>query len=321
MNQPVKLPVFDDWEKVPANLKTKTQLYKSGYNLAPNQEAKATKWSKKYGENYPLYEIGEAIPKRALTDKQKAGIEKAKATNIARTTCQGCGVCYEEIRHSKNRLCRDCSIERYTIQAGREACLWAAQLLREKDFVVIDVETTGLDAKAEVIEIAIYNAAGESLMNTLVKPTVPVNESARAVHRITDEELANAPTLAAIESDLRAALSSAGRVIAFSDGFDHKKLNHSLSVWGLAPAGTFEDAQKRYSAYVGEWSNKYNDIRRQGLYGGHRAAGDCLRLLEVLKHMADVGVSTPGEFVETENPPDVGGLVNQGAEAPLIEKG
>lgn len=309
MHNAAKLPVYDDWNAVPETLKTKTQLSKLGYNLKPNQEAKATKWSKKYGENYLLYEIGEAIPKRALTEKQKAGIVKAKATNITRTTCVGCGVCYEEIRHSKKRLCRDCEIERYIIQAGREACLWAAELLREKDFVVVDVETTGLDAKAEVIEIAIYNAAGEPLLNTLVKPTVPVQESARSVHRISDEELANAPTLAAIESAVRAALSSAQRVIAFSDGFDHHKLNHSLSVWGLAPVAPFEDAQKRFSAYVGEWSHKYKDIRRQGLYGSHRAAGDCLRLLEVLKQMGDVGVFCDPD--ETQNPAPAGLVIQE----------
>jgi exodeoxyribonuclease X len=58
---------------------------------------------------------------------------------------------------------------------------------------VLDTETTGDGPTDQVCELAIVDVPGFRTFNTLVRPTVPMNVEARAVHHITDEELATAP--------------------------------------------------------------------------------------------------------------------------------
>ena len=60
--------------------------------------------------------------------------------------------------------------------------------------VFIDTETTGLNSTAQICEITVLDTDGTVLLDTLVKPTVPISEGAAAVHGIDDEAVANAPT-------------------------------------------------------------------------------------------------------------------------------
>jgi DNA polymerase III epsilon subunit-like protein len=67
----------------------------------------------------------------------------------------------------------------------------AAPKPRYRD-VFLDTETTGLGhfQQAQVIQIAIVDAKGQVLLDTLVKPEyTPVEEDARGIHKITNEEL------------------------------------------------------------------------------------------------------------------------------------
>ena len=61
------------------------------------------------------------------------------------------------------------------------------------DLIVIDVETTGLGPRAQVVEVAIVSTT--SMQSFLVRPTVPVVPAARAVHHLRDEDLEVAPTM------------------------------------------------------------------------------------------------------------------------------
>jgi hypothetical protein len=81
--------------------------------------------------------------------------------------------------------------------------------------VVLDTETTDLDGV--VIEIAVVDACtGETLLDTLVNPGgVPVSAGARAVHGITDDELAAAPCWADVVPRFLAA-AGARRNLAYN---------------------------------------------------------------------------------------------------------
>ena len=81
--------------------------------------------------------------------------------------------------------------------------------------VVLDTETTDLDGV--VIEIAVVDACtGETLLDTLVNPGgVPVSAGARAVHGITDDELATAPCWADVVPRFLAA-AGARRNLAYN---------------------------------------------------------------------------------------------------------
>jgi DNA polymerase-3 subunit epsilon/CBS domain-containing protein len=84
------------------------------------------------------------------------------------------------------------------------------------DAIVLDTETTGLDARsARVVQIAALRLAGGSLQaekpfERLINPVSPIPAAATAIHGITDAMVAAAPAFAAIAPDLEAF---AGRAI------------------------------------------------------------------------------------------------------------
>ena len=59
------------------------------------------------------------------------------------------------------------------------------------DPIFLDTETTGLDKYAELCEIAILDAAGHILMDTLVRPLTLISPEASAVHGIIDRMVVN----------------------------------------------------------------------------------------------------------------------------------
>jgi len=61
-------------------------------------------------------------------------------------------------------------------------------------YLYLDTETTGLDEKAEIIEIAILDVAGNVLLDSLVKPTSPISDAASKVHGIMMSMLGDAPS-------------------------------------------------------------------------------------------------------------------------------
>jgi DNA polymerase-3 subunit epsilon len=99
-------------------------------------------------------------------------------------------------------------------------------------FVVVDFETTGRDTETDrVIEIGLVSfhkgrvASRESL---LINPGIAVPEEARAVHGITDEELAGAPDFAAAMPRLLELLQ--GKLpVAYNASFDRGFLLAEMS--------------------------------------------------------------------------------------------
>jgi exodeoxyribonuclease X len=65
--------------------------------------------------------------------------------------------------------------------------------------IVIDTETTGAEETDQVVEIAMMTFNTRQTWDSLIRPTVPVNVIARAVHHIQDHELEKAPLIADIQ--------------------------------------------------------------------------------------------------------------------------
>jgi DNA polymerase-3 subunit epsilon len=177
-------------------------------------------------------------------------------------------------------------------------------ILRDNDYVVLDTETTGLEAPAEIVSIAIVHADGTVLLDTLVKPVNPIPADATRIHGITDADVANAPSWAEVQPKVVAAIYGT-TVIAYNASYDFKMLSLADQAAGLPEKNYKHNARwgcamKYYAEWWGEWSDYKNDYRWQSLskamtqqglpvIEAHHAMGDVLMTLSLLKKLiADI---------------------------------
>lgn len=107
----------------------------------------------------------------------------------------------------------------------RERVIKLARQLVEDRALILDTETTGLDDDAEIVEIAVVDAAGTLEFSALVKPSKPIPEAASAVHGITDEMVATARPWREVWSvvhSLVGAYSLPVPVLAYNSDFDRR---------------------------------------------------------------------------------------------------
>ncbi|AXX29418.1 3'-5' exonuclease [Actinosynnema pretiosum subsp. pretiosum] len=167
------------------------------------------------------------------------------------------------------------------------AIRWARDMLEPGRAVVLDTETTGLGEDDVVVEVAVIDAhTGRVLLDTLVNPgDVKVGAGARAVHGITDEQLAQAPGWDRVLPKLR-RMTKGKTVLAYNAEFDRRMVVNTSARHGLRPlhlgqSTTWGCVMNRHSAWM-------CTQRWQALGGGHRALGDCRSAREVLISIAQL---------------------------------
>lgn len=169
----------------------------------------------------------------------------------------------------------------------QEAAYWAYNLIHGEDkFFILDTETTGL-GDAEVVDICVMTKWGQPLLNTLVKPTIPIPSGATRIHGITDEMVANAPTFPDIYPKLKQLIESK-KVIIYNEAFDCNIIRYCCQLYNLEPIKfSSECAMLWYAQYYGAWNDYYGNYRWQKLPGGgkHRALADCEAVYRLLHKM------------------------------------
>ncbi|MGW2793592.1 exonuclease domain-containing protein [Streptomyces sp. NPDC001251] len=187
---------------------------------------------------------------------------------------------------------------------------WARDVVaRPHAYAILDTETTGLDSDARVVEISITDGAGTPLLDTLINPGMPIPDDARAVHGISDQDVATAQEFGDALPRITRAL--AGRqIIIYNRGYDtgvlayeldHHHRRHTPTLPGMNvpdyemhPAAVeWMDAQDwgrcamlARAVHIGEWSSYHQSWKWPRLDGGHRALGDCRRVVEIVREMA-----------------------------------
>lgn len=175
-----------------------------------------------------------------------------------------------------------------------------AQQCLNRNCLVLDTETTGLDDKAEIIEIAIIDAHGKVLLNTLVRPSKPIPAEATAIHGITDEMVKDAPTWPEVSPQLCSLIS--GKTIAiYNAEYDIRLLEQTDRIWKVTPKISVMPqivcAMHEYAEFYGQkserggykWQKLTAAAEQQGVIiegTPHRALSDCLTTLDVIKAMA-----------------------------------
>lgn len=173
------------------------------------------------------------------------------------------------------------------------------KVVKSDNFVILDTETTGLET-GEIVEIAIIDNHGKTLLQSLVKPVNGIPDDAVAVHKITNEMVAHAPIFPEIAPRMLKAI--AGKtVIAWNAVYDRKMLHKSAEASQIDKIDWKElnnwiCAMEAYAEFKGDWDNYHQSYRWHKLNNAawnchvkiedaHRALGDCLTTLGVVRYM------------------------------------
>jgi DNA polymerase III subunit epsilon len=160
--------------------------------------------------------------------------------------------------------------------------------------IYYDTETTGVKVdKDRIIEIAAYDPVLNRTFERFVNPGCPIPPEATAIHKITDDMVASAPSFVEIGAEFIDFCSGDVVLIAHNnDTFDLLMLKHEFNRHQLTmPSWKFLDTLK--------WARRYRpDLPRHTLqflreiYGipannAHRALDDVIVLHQVFSLMID----------------------------------
>lgn len=171
----------------------------------------------------------------------------------------------------------------------------------------LDTETTGLNSDAQIIEIAVTDAAGRALLETRLRPTVPIDAGALSVHGIGEADLICAPRWPDISGQLQDLLR--GRlVVIFNADFDSRMVrqtalafDESVDWWGkidtrcamYLAADTFGPTN-RYGTI--SLANATSMAGVQWVGQSHTAAADARATAELVASIAKLRVALDQEL-------------------------
>lgn len=304
------------WGQAPAHLLTRAQLAQTGPDrpvpLRPGGPIRGVVYFRRGRDRLYLYDVREAVPKRAPTAAQKAAAERRK---LAARTCAECGKVVgdrNDLSRSKRR-CPACVAASWTKKFADDkqaAAVWAQEVLDDPATVFLDTETT--DLYGFLVEISVTDRRGRVLLDCLVDPRAEIEPEAQAVHGIGAADLVGAATYAELAERLWGVLRGR-RVIIYNASFDTAVLRREVlrAVAELGPeprdaeeryweplerSARWECAMEWYAQWWGEWDDYHCGYAWQRLGGGHRALGDCRATRERLMEMAAALVpATPAD--------------------------
>lgn len=172
-------------------------------------------------------------------------------------------------------------------------------VVRRGNYLVLDTETTGLGSDAQIVQIAVIDASGETLLDTLVSPTCDIPPDATHIHGITNDMVLSAPNWRSVHARV-ANLVMARNVIIYNASYDLRLLYQSDNaagvqvLWERIMSPTC--AMLAFAELYGDWNEYHQSYRWQTLEkaaryyglpvnGAHSALGDCRLTLGVVKAM------------------------------------
>ena len=178
---------------------------------------------------------------------------------------------------------------RLRVSEMAKAKSWAHHLVQRDDWLVIDVETTGLGPTAEIVELALVGTRGNTLLDAVVRPRTSLVSAASQVHGLSTDILCSAASFEQIYGTLTAILT--GRTaVAYNADFDHQALDYTSRIAGLPQiACVWDCAMVRYQQWRGFNASLATvcEIESIGAPGSrHRALPDAQVVWHLIRRMA-----------------------------------
>ena len=168
----------------------------------------------------------------------------------------------------------------------------------EHDFVILDTETTGLDERAEIVELSIIDKHGNTLFDSLIKPKGHIPRDAERIHGISNIDVKNADSWSDVYDGVRNILEDRS-VAIYNAEYDTRIIQQTCNLYNVDMI-KFNPVcvMLHYAKYWGEWNysrGNYkwqkltNAARQQGIEikNAHRALGDCMMTLAVMNKIFD----------------------------------
>ncbi|MBW6122632.1 3'-5' exonuclease [Pseudomonas aeruginosa] len=226
-----------------------------------------------FGGKFGVYRIADCVPLRQLSQVRQPSAKQLRAREILRVKAK-----------MRSRFAKVSSVAVEWLSANP---------------LVIDTETTGLGDDAQIIEIAIGDVHGNILFNSRLRPTIPIDPQASAIHGILDAHLVDAPTWPEVEPQVTELLS--GRcVIIFNAEYDKRLLRQTAAAFGLSQSWP-ETSSERCAMYLAAdaygATNKYGTISLANAAAAagvtwkgsaHSAAADVLATVDLVHAIARV---------------------------------
>ena len=164
------------------------------------------------------------------------------------------------------------------------------QTLEDAEYVVFDIETTGLSVTDnKIIELAgvkMKNGQEIGRFETFVNPHEPIPYNIQQLTNITDDMVRDAPEL---EPKLKEFIAFAGDavLVAHNAGFDIGFIQHACKRFGLPPVGnpvldTLEVARYLHPTMKNHRLNTLASLYKVSLENHHRAIDDTIALGGIL---------------------------------------
>jgi len=147
-------------------------------------------------------------------------------------------------------------------------------IVKSGTFVVIDTETSALTG--EPCQIGIVDQDGKVLLDTYVRPSVPIGQTAIAIHGITNDMVAAAPTFVDLRERLLELLVPSP-VLSYNAVFDRQMLHNAADRWGVGKINWKTLAHwccvmEAFAEWNGEWNDWHDSYRWKTLtYAAERA--------------------------------------------------
>ena len=187
--------------------------------------------------------------------------------------------------------------------ATASARRWAQSVITNARVIYLDTETTGLDDMAEIIEIAIVDGSGRTLIDSFVRPNRAIPPDATRIHGITNADVAAAPMWGDLWPQV-SELLAVHSVVVYNASFDYRmvcQMNRAVAL--ASPPDDWQCAMLQYSNFAAVWHARFGNFRWHRLDDAaarfvspaaapsHRALADAIACRAVVLGMANSGPS------------------------------